>query len=186
MTKHTLHPIDHKRPDWSLDDLDRMMVFCILDRAQPYEKVCKAFDTLNKANMTTRLGLSNRSYAEIATALKIAGHRFPNQTAKFLKGFADSNINLKIATRDELVQNLSGIGYKLASMFLRNTRGEEYAVLDVHVKRWLEERGFDPKAHYKDLEKIFCYLAKGMGKTPYELDMEIWQERRIGNKKKKI
>jgi N-glycosylase/DNA lyase len=169
-----------------LDDLDRMMVFCILDRAQPYEKVCKAFDTLSKANMTTRLGLLNHSYAEITAALKISGHRFPNQTAKFLKGFGESNIDLRIATRDELIQNLSGIGYKLASMFLRNTRGEEYAVLDVHVKRWLEERGFDPKAQYKDLEKVFCYLAKGMGKTPYELDMEIWQERRIGNKKKKL
>ena len=179
-----LHQIDKQKKNWTDDELDRMLVFCLLDRAQPYEKVCKAFDALNNADMSTRQGLKKHSYGEIASTLKNSGHRFPNQTAKFLKGFGESSIDLRTIPRDDLVSMTAGLGYKLASMFLRNTRGEEYAVLDVHIKRWLEERGFDPKANYKDLEIVFCSLARGMGKTPYELDMEIWQERRIGNKNK--
>jgi N-glycosylase/DNA lyase len=180
----SLHPIDRQKPKWTNEDLERMMIFCMLDRAQPYEKVCKIFDTLNKADMTTRLGLWNHTSTEIVSTLKTAGHRFPNQTTKFLKGFSESDIDLRTATRDELVRTLSGIGYKLASMFLRNTRGEEYAVLDIHVKRWLKEKGI-PFKKYKDQERAFLSFARAMGKTPYELDMEIWQERRIGNKKLK-
>jgi N-glycosylase/DNA lyase len=191
MTKHTLHPIDKQKPKWTDEDLERMMIFCMLDRAQPYEKVCKVFNHLNQHGLTTRDEIKKISYpykdeVYLTNLLKEAGHRFPNQTAKFLILFASNPINLRTASRDEIVKNIKGIGYKLASMFLRNTRGEEYAVLDVHVKRWLEERGFDPKANYKDLEHVFCHLAKGMGKTPYELDMEIWQGRRIGNRRQKI
>ena len=59
--------------------------------------------------------------------------------------FSNNTINLRTATRDELVKNVKGIGYKLASMFLRNTRGEEYAVMDVHTKRYLKELGYDTK-----------------------------------------
>lgn len=179
-----LHPIDQKKPNWSDEDLERMMIFCMLDRAQSYENVCKVFDHLNRNLLTSRKGLKLLSVDDLERELRKAGHRFPKQTAQFLKGFSDSTINLRTATRDDLVENLPGIGYKLASMFLRNTRGEEYAVLDVHVKRWLEERGFNPNGRYQDLERIFLTLARGMNKTPYELNMEIWQAKRIGNKRK--
>lgn len=179
----SLHPIDRKRPDWTKEDLERMLVFCLLDRAQSYENVCKSFDALNKKDMTTREGLSDHSYREIATVLKGVGHRFPYQTTKFLKAFGSSDVDLRTISRDDLVMNVLGIGYKLASMFLRNTRGEEYAVLDVHVKRWLKEKGIHFKK-YKDQERAFLNLAREMGKTPYELDMDIWQGRRIGNKNK--
>jgi len=178
-----LHPIDQKKPNWSDEDLERMMIFCILDRAQSYENVCKVFDHLNRNLLTSRKGLKLLSVDDLERELRKAGHRFPNQTAKFLKGFADSTINLRTATRDEFVKNLPGIGYKLASMFLRNTRGEEYAVLDVHVKRWLKEKGVIYKS-YKDQERSFISLARMMNKTLYELDMEIWQGRRVGNKHK--
>ena len=191
MIKTTLHPIDKQKPKWTDEELEKMFVFCLLDRAMPYEKVCKAFNHLDKNGLTTREGIKQIFYpgkdkAYIASKLQEVGYRFPNQAAEFLILFASNPIDLRTSSRDEIVKNVKGIGYKLASMFLRNTRGEEYAVLDVHIKRWLEERGFDPKANYKDLEHIFCHLAKGMGKTPYELDMEIWQGRRIGNRRQKI
>lgn len=185
-----LHPIDRQKPQWTDEDLEKLLVFCLLDRAMPYEKVCKVFDWLNRISLTTRKGIKESGYGikelSLALSTKEAGHRFPNQTAKFLHAFSKSTYNLRTITRDELMTEQPGLGYKLASMFLRNTRGEDYAVLDVHIKRWMEERGFNPDAPYKDLEHAFLMLAKGMGKTAYELDMEIWEERRIGNRKKNV
>jgi thermostable 8-oxoguanine DNA glycosylase len=184
----SLHPIDRQKKNWTDEELEKMFIFCLLDRAMPYEKVCKAFNHLDQCGLTTRNGLKRISYpykdeAHIANKLREVGYRFPNQTAKFLMLFVSNPIDLRNASRDEIAENVKGIEYKLASMFLRNTRGEEYAVLDVHVKRWLKEKGILFKK-YKDQERAFLSLARAMGKTPYELDMEIWQERRIGNKNK--
>lgn len=64
-------------------------------------------------------------------------------------------------------------------MFLRNTRGETYAVVDVHIRRWLAERGYNPKAPYQELEDAFLKEAAKLNKDPRDLDLEIWQERRI-------
>jgi len=169
--------------NWSDKDLERLMVFCLLDRAMPYEKVCKVFDYLDNMGLTTKENLRDIEERELADALKMSGHRFPNQTAKHLKGFSESEVSLRTGSRDELIQHIPGLGMKLASMFLRNTRGEPYAVLDVHVKRWLKEQGFKGGS-YKKLEQDFLSKCRELGKTPYQLDMEIWQQRRIGNRRR--
>ncbi len=185
-----LHNID--RPDGKYKDseLDHMMVFCILDTSVPYEKCCEAFDNLRKAGMITRKKLQKCTPLMIKLELQNAGYRWANQKSKYLMEFADNDINLKTCTRDELVKNVKGVGMKLASMFLRNTRGHEYAVIDVHTDRWLEKelRAFDqwkPNMSYEEKEKIFINLAEIAGKTPTQLDLEIWQKNRIGNRNKK-
>ena len=178
MIEMSLHPIDRKDEVWSNIDLDRMFIFCMLDRAMPYIKVCKAFDHLDEYNLTTREGLKTVTKEELISNLRESGFRFPVQTATFLMEFSNNTINLRTATRDELVKNVKGIGYKLASMFLRNTRGEEYAVMDVHTKRYLKELGYDTK-DYKEMEKIFKNIAKEKNIPLYDLDMQIWQERRV-------
>lgn len=71
---------------------------------------------------------------------------------------------------------------KLASMFLRNTRGIKYAVLDVHTKRWLQKRGYG-NLSYEKLEQAFLNEARKMRKDPIKLDLEIWQKYRSGRKK---
>lgn len=184
----SLHPID-KNGNYTEEQLDKFLVFCLLDRAMPYEQVCKIFQWLDYIGLTTRTGIKASGYGpkELANALSCEGtkHRFPNQTAKFIYAFSLSNVDLRNASREELMEKLPGLGYKLASMFLRNTRKEDYAVIDTHIKRWMEQRGFNPNAPYKDLEKAFLYIARGMGKTAYQLDMEIWQENRVGNRRKK-
>jgi thermostable 8-oxoguanine DNA glycosylase len=184
----SLHPIDTQKSNWTDDELDKMFIFCMLDRAMPYEKVCNAFDNLDKNNLSTRKGLKKILYPfkdvdYVANVLRETGFRFPNQTAKFLILFAMNPIDLRTADRDTIVKNVKGIGYKLASMFLRNTRGLNYAVIDIHIKRYLTEQGYNINKNYKAIEKDFMNVASKLNRDPYELDMAIWQERRIGNRK---
>lgn len=171
-------------------ELDEFMVFCILDTACPYEMVCKAFDALREMSMTTRRGIIPWREDMIEKTLKKAGYRFPKQHAGRIKEFGYNSIDLRTATREELVDSITGIGMKLASMFLRNTRGEDYAVIDVHTERWLmselmkTHRGkIKPPKTYEEKERYFKEIAKAKGKTTKELDLEIWQKMRIGNRK---
>ena len=184
-----LHSID--RPDegnkYNNLELDEFMVFCILDTAVSYEKVCETFDALKKKHITTRIALLTRQDL-IKPALKSVGYRWANQKTLYLKHFAHNKIDLKTATREELVKSVKGVGMKLASMFLRNTRGHEYAVLDVHTLRWLQKNYNFPdeefrKMSYEKKEQYFIEAAEFLSTTPMELDLKIWQENRIGNRK---
>jgi len=184
-----LHKID--RPEeskkYTKRELDEFMVFCILDTAVPYEMVCKTFDALKKSKMITREGILKWREDMIAITLKSSGYRFPNQQAKRIKDFGYSMIDLKTATREELVQNIKGVGMKLASMFLRNTRGHKYAVLDVHTTRWLQGNyHFTDKQmkqmSYEQKEQYFLLASEFLGKSPMELDLEIWEANRVGNR----
>ena len=184
-----LHDIDRPKESKKYDslELDEFMVFCILDTAVPYEMCCKAFDALRKKGYTTRRGLKSPLKSMIAGTLKKAGYRFPKQHAGRLKNFSKNTINLKTATRKELVENINGIGMKLASMFLRNTRGHQYAVLDRHTLRFLDRHlevgnGIPYPKTYEEKEKLFISIAKDLGRDPMELDLEIWQRERVGNR----
>ncbi len=187
-----LHSIDRPEEDKKYNklQLDEFLVFCIIDTAVPYEMVCKTFDALKKSKMTKRRDIMKWREDMIEQTLRKSGYRFPKQQAGRIKAFGYSGIDLKTVTREELVRDVKGIGMKLASMFLRNTRGHEYAVIDVHTDRWLEKelRAFDqwkPRMTYEEKEKAFIGLANILGKTPMELDLEIWQKNRIGNRRKK-
>jgi len=173
-----LHDIDRPFGLYNTIDAERFMVFCILDRAQEYTQVCRSFDALDRQGLTTRKNLKHANKAAIRRILKKSGYRFPNQTAGYLKAFAINPIDLKCATREELVESIKGIGLKLASMFVRNTRGEKVAVLDVHIRNWLRERhGKLPKSYYAQ-EELFLKTAKRMRQDPRLLDVNVWEARR--------
>jgi N-glycosylase/DNA lyase len=180
-----LHWIDKPYGKYCQGELEEFLVFCIIDTVMPYEKVCKCFDALYRKNMTSRSGLRRVTVQDIANVLRSAGCRFPNDKARYLKMFGVNPVNLTEVDRDQLVKSVKGIGYKLASMFLRNTRKLPYAVLDVHVDRWLQEKTCMCKlpVSYKERERIFLELAKKMRKDPIKLDLMIWESRRIGGGK---
>jgi len=97
------------------------------------------------------------------------------------KGMADSELDLTTCAPQDLEQ-IKGIGPKTSRFFLMWTRpGECYAALDVHILRWLQKQGYDApkntpqsKTRYAELEKAFIEEAEKRGKTPRELDLEIW------------
>jgi len=97
------------------------------------------------------------------------------------RGMARAEIDLTTCTPQEL-EEISGIGPKTSRFFIMWTRPQEkHAALDVHILRWLRKQGYDApkntpqsKTRYAELEKAFIEEAEKRGKTPRELDLEIW------------
>ena len=89
-------------------------------------------------------------------------------------------IDLSMVSPGEL-ETIPGIGPKTSRFFVVWTRPEErHAVLDVHILRWLAGKGYDVPVHtpskkrYAEIEQMFLGEADKAGKTPRELDFEIW------------
>lgn len=180
-----LHPIDKPGHPYTDEELEGFMVFCLLDRANLYETVCKCYNILEVSGLITRKGIQKSTVERIEICLRSGGHRFPKQTAASIKAFGDNFTDLRIASRQDLVDNIKGIGWKLASMFIRNTRGIGVAVLDVHIKNFLKriypEKDID-KTSYAELENLFMSIADSLGVSVIDLDLEIWNASRRGNK----
>jgi N-glycosylase/DNA lyase len=89
-----------------------------------------------------------------------------------------------MATRDWLVRNIKGIGYKEASHFLRNIGfGGRLAILDVHILRNLVKFGVlreIPKSlsrgKYIELERKAGRFADKAGIPMDHLDLLFWSE----------
>lgn len=82
------------------------------------------------------------------------------------------------------LETISGIGPKTSRFFIQSTReNTRYAVLDTHVLAWMKALGYNvpkstpSKKKYALIEKQFLELADQLGKTPRELDTEIWLSR---------
>jgi thermostable 8-oxoguanine DNA glycosylase len=64
---------------------------------------------------------------------------------------------------------------------LHSRPDQQIAVLDTHILKWLREQGYNvpkatpPKARYTIIEKDFLTECDKAGKTPAELDLEIWK-----------
>jgi endonuclease III len=104
---------------------------------------------------------------------------------KLLRAFAQlitADLDLETCGPDEL-EAIHGIGPKTARFFIVWSRpAAPYAVLDVHVLRWLRQEGYavpvstpQKRSLYKELELVFLKEAKRRGMTPRELDLQIWE-----------
>lgn len=95
-----------------------------------------------------------------------------------------SKLDLKTCSAEEL-EKIHGIGFKTSRFFILHSRKDQtdVAVLDVHVLRWLKEKGHkvpeitpSSKSEYGKIEKIFLDYAKKSGKTVAEFDLDIWKK----------
>jgi len=89
-------------------------------------------------------------------------------------------IDFETCTPEDL-EKIHGVGPKTSRFFLIWIRPKEkYAALDGHILRWMRSLGYDaPKStpsgrKYAELEKAFLKEAEKRGKTPRQLDEEIW------------
>lgn len=96
---------------------------------------------------------------------------------------ATSGIDLATCTPEDL-ERFPGIGRKTSRFFILWTRpNAQYAALDVHILRWLGQRGYPvpnrtptTAARYNTLERAFVAEAALRGVTPRELDWDIWSK----------
>ncbi len=166
----------------SNDEWFSELCFCIL-AANAKQKTSEAIQSQISAE-----GFKTLSQETLADLIKINKHRFHNTKAKYIlraRKFADNlKTNLLDKTeqvaREWLVQNIDGIGMKEASHFLRNTGGQNLAILDRHIINILAEHQIISKPKtltplkYKDIEIIFTNIASTLRIAPAKLDLMLW------------
>lgn len=114
----------------------------------------------------------------VRTALKI--YKTDNSN---LKEFLTSNQD-EYETRDSLIENAVGIGYKQASLFLRNIYfAQNLAILDSHVIRYMilleiidndTELKLSNKRAYIEIENHLQEYATSNNRSISTLDIAIW------------
>lgn len=116
--------------------------------------------------------------------IKSAGIGNYNLKSITFKTLAESSIDLKTCTVDDL-ESIMGIGPKTARCFLIHSRpNQRLAGLDVHILRFLSDRGYKvPKStpvgkKYKEIEQWFIKEADRENKDIATFDLEIWNKYR--------
>lgn len=179
--------IDKSRDKWSGEQIEELFVFCILDRAMPYEKVCKTFEHLKSKGLTQFEKIKGIDQTKLIREIAKSGYRWPNQASEYLKWNVTkySVIDLSTMSRDELKRNVKGFGYKLASMFYNRLHPEDakYAIIDIHIDRYIQQQGCK-ETSYKKKEKFMQELAIKRNISMEKLDWDIWNSSRIGNRNK--
>lgn len=177
----------HKGKD---EKIFRELSFCILTANANALKCDEAIRDLDRAGLL----LKGKAH-EIRPKIK-GKVRFHNKKAAFLVGarrlFEDGKrIDLKrrldfknpIATREWLVANIKGMGYKEASHFLRNIGlGKDIAILDRHILKNLKEYGvidaipssLGKRSTYMDIEERMRRFSKKTRIPLEELDLLFW------------
>ena len=132
-------------------------------------------------------GFKTLSEETLANLIKLNKHRFHNNKSKYIvkaREFANIKNIIKDMTetqaRDFLVNNVNGLGMKEASHFLRNTGGQNLAILDRHILSLLAEHKIIEKPKtlsaqaYKEIEQKFTELASMLRMSPAKLDLFLW------------
>ncbi|MBT3940786.1 N-glycosylase/DNA lyase [Candidatus Woesearchaeota archaeon] len=131
-------------------------------------------------------GFSTLSEEELAKKLSRLGHRFPNVRANYIFGARGVDVQWALDNlqgndlRDWLVANVKGLGYKLASHFLRNIGYDDFAIIDFHIVDILVKHDLinRPKTmtpyRYFEIENVLSKIADKSNLTLAELDLYLW------------
>lgn len=161
------------------------LCFCLLTANANALKCAEAIDDLKRSGLVLK-------GAAGSIRPKLRGRvRFHNKKAVFivnarkvlplLKKVIDPKDVMK--TRDWLVENIKGLGYKEASHFLRNIGlGRDIAILDRHILKNLARYGVITKIPdsvgsrkiYLDIEDKMRKFAKKAGIPMDEMDLLFW------------
>ena len=130
------------------------------------------------------------SEKQLASKLRLLGHRFPNMRAKFIYMARDHigilSDKLKVCSsmeiREWLAENVHGLGYKESSHFLRNIGITDLAIIDFHIINILVKTGIIgkpktktlPKKRYLEIESLLRGVANKTKLTLAELDLYLW------------
>lgn len=182
MIKARLREFKNAAPD---RDIFAELCFCLLTPQSKAVNCDRAIRELKEEGL-----LYNGSADEIRAKLKGLA-RFHNKKATYLvaarklfkekSGFEIDKKDI-LKTRQWLIQNIKGLGYKEASHFLRNIGlGKDIAILDVHILRNLNALGVIDnipksltKKHYIAVENKMRAFAEKTNIPIAELDLLLW------------
>jgi len=165
----------------SNEELFNELCFCLLTANFNAEKSIKIQKNIGECFLTD-------SKEELIEKLKKYGHRFPNARAEYIHKAKNCKDKLKEVVcfhdkkelREWIVNNVTGIGYKESSHFLRNVGFDDYAIIDFHIIDLLVKYGLikRPKTitknKYLEIEKILKKIAEKTNLTLAELDLYLW------------
>ena len=165
----------------SEDDWFSELCFCILTANAKQKTGAIIQSQINSE------GFRTLSQETLANLIKLNKHRFHNNKAKYIikaRDFVNIKSIIKDMTENDarkwIVENIKGIGMKEASHFLRNTGGQNLAILDRHILRLLAEHEIivRPKTlnsqTYEEIELKFKELASTLRMSLAKLDLFLW------------
>lgn len=162
------------------EEIFKELCFCILTANFSAERSIKIQEELGENFITFE---ENALEAE----LRRLGHRYPRTRARYIveaRKHKDVLKNIVSGSGEEsrewLVRNVKGLGYKEASHFLRNIGHKNLAIIDFHILNILEKHGIIKKPgklsrkKYLEVEKILRGIAEKAGVSLAELDLYLW------------
>lgn len=184
-------PVNFTNFNHSLAELEEKIIFSILvagKNAMTTAKCCDNFlkETHHRSSvkwLNPFESLKNFKVDEISSMLNKNGIGCYNYKSKSIHQLIHSKLDLKTCSVNDL-DDIFFIGPKTARMFILHTRpNEEFAVLDVHILKFLKDKGVEgvPKGtpngkKYIDLEKKFLFFAKESGMNVADFDLYLWRK----------
>lgn len=176
---------------WLNADEERLfeeLVFCLLT---PQSRARSCWAAVEKLSSMGEL----RCPAQERIQKELNGVRFSRKKAEYIcrareQFMADGRLSVRahmdpqdpFETREWLVENVKGMGYKEASHFLRNIGlGRDLAILDRHILKSLVRYGVIPvfpkslsRSRYLQIEAAMSDFARRIGIPLQHLDMVLW------------
>jgi len=157
------------------------LCFCLLTANYNAEKAIKIQQAIGD-------GFLDLPQQELEERLRALGYRYPVTRAGYITNARKHVSSLEIMrsledsveSREWLVKNVVGLGYKEASHFLRNIGRDDVAIIDFHVVDLLARHGLVEKPRtltkkkYLEIEAVLRRLAGRVGLTQAELDLYLW------------
>ncbi len=163
------------------------LVFCLLTANYSARGALACIAALNEGN-----AMGEGNLEQLTTCLEHR-HRFPNKRAEFIHKAREHKGDLKKtiasqpssrAARDWLVKNITGLGMKEASHFLRNVGYLDLAIIDKHILTHMLEQGIieeRPKTvtrkKYLEYEAILTRVASKLGMPLGVMDLYLWAKK---------
>ena len=192
-----LEEMDASIKNW--DDAWSEMIYCVLAGTQVSTNIVKKsylnlIDSIPEITDYNYIAKFPDKYEkEIASVLRKTGYRFYStksgtiiNSAKFFQKFVDRYEHFDqidpFDARKSLIQNINGIGNKIASHWIRNI-GHQMPIIDVHVRRVLCCAGFIDKKYlksqisgseYQFIENVVVDLANQINMDVGRLDYILW------------
>ncbi len=160
----------------SEEELFQELCFCIL---------AANFNAKRAWELQTKLSedFLTKSELELKKTLKENGYRFPSIRSKYIVSARKHIPKLKTVVKNkdrEYLLFFEGVGYKVASHFLRNVGVFDFAILDFHILDIMEKLNIckRPKTltnkKYLELEKEYMNFSFKLGLEPGVLDLYLW------------